>query len=327
MGIFSIFKKDSGIVPITTGNALNTSLIIPEPTKSLLWSTSEDVSKARSSSSIHITITLTNEGVSSTLDDPEDKNNFYAEPSLIWTQLPIQPNSALETKPMYYPSYSSLSPVHRFQYLNWLVNVEQETNLSYVFLYYYGLERHLLIGNYDGAVDEILRLLRYHDKGTFRSYATTALLVASLERKRTDIFEKAPFLFEQLSNEGILLRFMMGKNLVAKEVMELASQVGFKNKRYIKMYPKEFAKILQQKINKVELTEENRLTIDSLEVQESTAFANLSIPDQVRRIRIPQILYDERFKKNLNQLLTETHATLKEFKNSRHFKPGPSNKN
>ncbi len=307
-----IFAKKNLISRSTTPtNELSTHVAIPEPTKSLLWITNENASKIRSAGSIRITITLSDTGVKTTQGDPDDSNNFFSEPSLIWTKLPVLPNSSLETKPMYYPSYSGLSPAHRYQYLKWLANVEQPTNLSYVFLYYYGLERHLLIGNYDGAVDEILRLIKFHDRGTFKSYATTALLVASLERKRPDIFQKAPFLLEQLTNEGILLRFLTGNSLTAKEVMSLASQVGFKNKRYIKLRPVDFEEELQNRIDRSEISIKNTITLYSLKTENSTAFANLSIPDHIRTIKIPQILYDERFKANLLALLEQTHEAIK----------------
>ena len=81
---------------------------------------------------------------------------------------------------MYWPSYSAFSPEARYEYLRWLSDITQPTNLSYVFLYFYGLERHLLVGEYDAAVDEIVRLLKAHPKKSFIQYASQSLIIASL---------------------------------------------------------------------------------------------------------------------------------------------------
>jgi len=300
-------KKSTALTP-TKSNQLDIKFGIPEPTISLLWITEEDVSKIKSASTISITITISL-GES---DEKDDNNNFYAEPSLIWAQLPVVANNELETKPMYYPSYSGLSPKHRFQYLNWLRDITKETNLSYVFLYYYGLERHLLLGDYDKAVEEILKLLQHHNKGTFKNYATRALLVASLEKKRYDIFDKAPFLLKDLNNESIFLRFKTGKDLNAKEVIELVWLSGLKNRYYLKKYPEQFEKELQRRIDTHKYS--MGLTLKNLQYEKSNVFANLSIPGN---IRIPQIMYDLRFKKVLNQLLTDTSDTIKTLRKSK----------
>ena len=267
-------KKSTALTP-TKSNQLDIKFGIPEPTISLLWITEEDVSKIKSASTISITITISL-GES---DEKDDNNNFYAEPSLIWAQLPVVANNELETKPMYYPSYSGLSPKHRFQYLNWLRDITKETNLSYVFLYYYGLERHLLLGDYDKAVEEILKLLQHHNKGTFKNYATRALLVASLEKKRYDIFDKAPFLLKDLNNESIFLRFKTGKDLNAKEVIELVWLSGLKNRYYLKKYPEQFEKELQRRIDTHKYS--MGLTLKNLQYEKSNVFANLSIPGNI----------------------------------------------
>ena len=300
-------KKSTALTP-TKSNQLDIKFGIPEPTISLLWITEEDVSKIKSASTISITITISL-GES---DEKDDNNNFYAEPSLIWAQLPVVANNELETKPMYYPSYSGLSPKHRFQYLNWLRDITKETNLSYVFLYYYGLERHLLLGDYDKAVEEILKLLQHNNKGTFKNYATRALLVASLEKKRYDIFDKAPFLLKDLNNESIFLRFKTGKDLNAKEVIELVWLSGLKNRYYLKKYPEQFEKELQRRIDTHKYS--MGLTLKNLQYEKSNVFANLSIPGNTR---IPQIMYDLRFKKVLNQLLTDTSDTIKTLRKSK----------
>jgi len=288
------------------------SLIIPEPTKSLLWITDEDPSFVESPMTINITVSLTEDGE---VESEIKENGFYSEPSLIWTKLSIKKNSELETKAMYYPRYAAFDPEHRYQYLNWLRDITQPTNLSYVFLYFYGLERHLLIGNYDGAVEEIIRLMNNHNKGSFINYATTSLIVASIARNRMDIIERAPFILEEEVDEALALRIMLGTPLTGEDVMQMASRVGFTNRRYIKLYPEQFEKILNEKIREFE--EEygpilKVFDINSFKRGPRNVFANVSIPDEYRVVKVPQIVRNQKFKLAMCNLLQITHDTIKE---------------
>lgn len=285
---------------------------IPEPTRSLLWITDEDTSKISSPMSIRINIDVGNRTA-----NVDDGHNFFGEPSLIWKKLPIKPNSDLEKKPMYYPSYSALSPKHRFQYLDWLQDVTKPTNLSYVFLYYYGLERHMLVGDFDSAVKEILRLLKNHTQGSFKSYATTALIAASAFRKKPEIVIKAPFLLEEPSNESLILKKMADKHLSANDIVGLSYKAGFKNKRYIKMHPDLFNTQLQENINEFEKAHGNifgTFDIKKLPKVRSGVFANMSLPSDVRAIEVPNLIGDEEFCNILFQLLQKTHDGIKNLK-------------
>ena len=230
-------RAKSSALPAIVKGGLKTQFVVPEPTKSLLWLTDADPSKITSPLSIKMIISITPDGVKTDIDSG---HNFFGEPSLIWTQLPVKENDDMEVKPMYYPAYSSLTPEHRYQYLMWLQDVTQQTNLSYVFLYYYGLERHLLVGNFEGSALETLRLLKHHNRGSFQTYAQEALIVATLHRKRQDMFDKYPFILDSATNETLLLRKKLGHKITAKELMNLASVVGFTNRRYIKLRPTEF---------------------------------------------------------------------------------------
>lgn len=252
--------------------------------------------------------------------ETDDGHNFYGEPSLIWTKLPVQKNTDLEEKPMYYPSYSHLYPKNRFQYLSWLQDVTKPTNLSYVFLYYYGLERHLLVGNFDLASQEIFRLLKHHDKGSFRAYAQNALIVSALHKNRADIFDKNSFLFESVSNESLIVRKMLGYKITAAEIMKLSYPIGFKNKRYIKMYPEDFERELDKLLISFEIENGPLLDIvemENLERKESIVFANISLPEKIRTIAVPQIISDQKFKDACIGLLQKAHNSLKLKRGSR----------
>lgn len=295
---------------------------ISEPTKSLLWITDRNPNEARSPHTITISITITDHGVGSTTK--KDEGNIAAEPSLIWTKLPVQPNNELEANPMYYPSYHGLSPKHRYQYLMWLRDITKPTNLSYVFLYYYGLERHLLIGNYDVAFDEILRLIKYQDKDKFRFYVIAPLIAASLYRKKNDLLERAPFLFNEVTNEALALRIAYKVPLTAKDLINLSSRVGFYNKRYIKKYPDLFENTLQSLI--AEFESKNGSLLEQLELadiknEEQSVFLNVSIPDKYRMTKIPQILESDKLTRLVYELLSKTHTKIREING---LKPEPS---
>ncbi len=180
------------------------------------------------------------------------------EPSAISMNLPIkQPRSVDDIeRPSYYPAYNSISPEQRWIYLNWLRNVESSINIGYVFIFYYGLERHLFFGNVEEAFNMVLKLRKYHKNSSFLGYSSNALIAACLFHKREDLFVKFINSIEDieevvLSNIYILVKQYIGMELTALELMALAGKVGFSNKRYIKdesnLFEIELKKLLQEK--------------------------------------------------------------------------------
>ncbi len=312
----STTSKNAGSSPqpglVTSKSSIVPSLHIPEPTKSLLWTTDENPSKIEHAGSISISISITDTG---DVRMDQQQNGFYSEPSLIWSKLAVKPNSELATEAMYWPEYSRFYPETRYQYLNWLRDVTQQTNLSYVFLYFYGLERHLLVGDYDGAVDEIIRLLQHHKKKSFQQYASRSLIIASVAKERLDIIERAPFLLEEEIDEALALRIYKGTSMTPDDIIDIASKVGFTNKRYIKLHPDMFKKELQVQIDKFEKQYGKLLSIFKLEDfkrEDSSVFANMSIPEKTRTVKVPVILEDKKFSSGMRELLQITHNNVKE---------------
>ena len=96
------------------------------------------------------------------------------------------------TKMGYWPSYSSIPPNCRAAYLHWLLDGRRApgAHIGYVFLYFYGLERRLLVDSqrspaaraeHPTLVREVERLLRiYGANGSFSGYAGNLLRFLSL---------------------------------------------------------------------------------------------------------------------------------------------------
>lgn len=87
----------------------------------------------------------------------------------------------------YWPSYSSISPEARRSYLGWLAGdrSDPDTYIGYVFLYFYGLERRLMLESDvpDAAIvaNEVRRLLDvYGGNHSFNRYATELLTAVEL---------------------------------------------------------------------------------------------------------------------------------------------------
>nr|WP_267966846.1 TerB N-terminal domain-containing protein [Allorhizobium ampelinum] len=88
----------------------------------------------------------------------------------------------------YWPSYGGMSPEARRSYLEWLAGGRSNPDdyIGYVFLYFYGLERRLLLdvdaSDTAAVLAEVRRLLDvYGHNGSFNRYATELLTAAELK--------------------------------------------------------------------------------------------------------------------------------------------------
>jgi uncharacterized tellurite resistance protein B-like protein len=80
----------------------------------------------------------------------------------------------------YYPTYARISPNQRANYIGWLSNnrISPLNDIGYAFLFFYGLERRLLIDRQDLSpiVKEVVRLLEtYTFSGSFDGYLSRFL--------------------------------------------------------------------------------------------------------------------------------------------------------
>lgn len=157
-----------------------------------------------------------------------------SEPSAIDTSLLISsenvhPNTSIG----YYPSYRHLSPDQRYCYLNWLQNISQPVDIGYVFLFYYGLERHLFYGNFNAAYNTIKLLRTHHKNGSFQSYSSDALVLSAAYHKKYDLL--ADIDFSTLAPEiAIYLKSGMNIPISSDDLINIRKHIGFTNDRYIK---------------------------------------------------------------------------------------------
>ena len=136
------------------------------------------------------------------------------EPALVDPQLPVAaegPDQGLQMG--YWPSYSYIPAACRAAYLAWLAGgrANPAANIGYVFLFFYGIERRVLVDALRSPVakketpallDEVRRLLEiYGANRSFRSYATNFLRSAKIFHEGVDLQSLSPPL-AGLSGDG-----------------------------------------------------------------------------------------------------------------------------
>jgi hypothetical protein len=240
------------------------------------------------------------------------KSPHNEEPSLIYPKLKI--NECDNPEPLgYYPSYKDLDPCQRYIYLEWLKDIEEPIEIGYVFLFYYGLERHLLFGDFEKAIYEIDKLRKYHKNSSFQHYSSEAIIFSCLYKERTDLFEK---LDVELNNSELLAftKIFLNGKFYAKDIISSAKYVGFKNERYIKNYPDLFVKELNRQLleeysnNYIEITESQIMASPKSHI---SVFANVSFDEKYKSVPIQKVFENEEIRSNIYNFLSSTHEKVK----------------
>ena len=214
----------------------------------------------------------------------------------------------------YYPSYNQLSANARASYLNWLENIDNEIDIGYVFIFYYGLERFLYFDDtkYDQTFKMILRLRAHHTNASFQAYSYDALTSSCIIKNRPDLLK---LLFEQNHSPSILSLACMAKfnlNLITDDIIMLSTKVGFKNKRYIKSHKDLFTLTLSNLIKErfgnlgYPLSEKH---LSEGTKSEQLLYANYSL--DFRSHSIPDITQGKTFREDLYALMSDTHDKVK----------------
>ncbi len=112
------------------------------------------------------------------------KLDVTPDASVIETGLPVAASGSKPEDLPYWPSYRGATPRQRSRYLQWLLSgrSDPQVPLGYVFIYFYGLERRVLVDGQDhvAITAELLRLLKiYGHSRSFARYATGLLWAAT----------------------------------------------------------------------------------------------------------------------------------------------------
>lgn len=247
------------------------------------------------------------------------------EPSLIYSRQPIQKphDETVIPRPPYYPTYSGLTPEQRYIYAKLLTNpYNTEIDIGYVFILYYGLERHLLCGDFDSAFKVILKLRDVHRNGSFQSYSANALILTSMLHNRGEYalafiasLDKE-YEFNFLSNLFLICYFSFDLPLTPKDIMRMSATFEFTNRNYIKKNPDIFEKCLSDTIADkyqsdgvfintfITKSELSKIKRDNWRI-----FANMSLLD--KEIPVPMLSDNFKLKKAINDLLNEAHERTK----------------
>ena len=245
------------------------------------------------------------------------------EPSMIYTKQPIKftDNISAVPKPDYYPTYHELEPLQKGVYVRLLENpYRTDLNIGYVFLLYYGLERHLLVGDWQQAVKVILKLRECHKNASFQSYSASALILTAIIREQGEI---ALATISSLGKndylpvtEYFLCASSFNLHITSREIMYYAGWFGFHNTRYIKnnseLFSQTLTDLIQNKYDREYLLVSDILSesdIQNMPKQKLRVFANTSLVDT--RVEAPQMSEDYKLRKFMSDLLLETHEKVK----------------
>ena len=199
------------------------------------------------------------------------------EPSLIYINEQIrkpQDESAIP-RPPYFPKYKDITPEQRWIYLKLLTNpYNTEIDIGYVFILYYGLERHLLQGDFDSAFNVILKLRDVHKNKSFQNYSGNALILSALYHGKG---EYIPLFIKSLDNEYefgfsdnlfLMSYYSFNVHLLSKDIMRMAKTFGFTNTNYIKKNPDIFldnlTSVMKEKTGQESIDLKNYITAAEL---------------------------------------------------------------
>lgn len=247
------------------------------------------------------------------------------EPSLLSTKTKVEEPRNLYSieKTSYYPSFLSLSPTQKWIYLKFLENpFSPISDVGYLFIFYYGLERYLLTEKYEKAFKTILKLRDIHTNRSFQMYSGTALILTSMLYNRNDLamefinsidkefeFSIPPTLF-------IFCKALLNIPLFPTDILRFHRYFGFNNNRYIKSQSSLFLDCLTNVVMEkygnpeIEITY-LLLSINSMEKEECPVFANLSLSHK-GTVKIPKMNSYQPFVKEIFSLLSMAHERVKQ---------------
>lgn len=155
-------------------------------------------------------------------------NSYYnrteTEASLVDDSLPIINKDQFFTDDSldYWPKYIELSPAARGAYLSWLCSDRNhpETPIGYVFIYFYGLERRILVDGTQGRIDdseyvfifnELKRLRQlFNENYAFHNYASKLIDLMAYLKPNIIQLDYAEF---STKHDSILFKYELAKQV------------------------------------------------------------------------------------------------------------------
>lgn len=247
------------------------------------------------------------------------------EPSLVFTKqkISIPENEKTIERPPYFPTYSQLTPEQKWIYLKLLSNpYDNSIDIGYVFILYYGLERHLLCGDFENAFRIILKLRDVHSNKSFQSYSANALVLTSMLHQRGELalefISSIDKEYELAFSDNLFLicYYSFNMPLQPKDLMRMAKTFEFTNNNYIKKYPEIFEECLKnamiERLGKDQVEINNYITkteLRKIRTQNTPIFVNTSIIDKT--YPVPVLTENFKLKKEMNLLLEIAHEMVK----------------
>ncbi len=145
-------------------------------------------------------VTVAGRAIASPFTYVLDSSTETADASTIVIGTPVG-RAASATPLPYWPSYAGANPDQRAVYLDWMAGgrVDPDVPIGYVFIFFYGLERRVLIDGLDDAAvrEEILRLRSVYAAPSFQRYSAELLVFLDV---------RVPERFQRVAKEEIDLR-------------------------------------------------------------------------------------------------------------------------
>lgn len=209
------------------------------------------------------------------------------DPSTIYFKLPIKiPENCLTVNKLpYMPSYIGMNPEQRYIYLTWLMDITQEIDVGYKFVFYYGLERMLIIGKFEKAVEMIIRLRKVTTNNSFLHYSGNALFYTVIRTGNDEFLDKLNFFFDDdiWSDKQVILKLFQHEPIEPHETVKIIKGLDV-NKRYLdeKIYIEQMAQLFSEKYGHSFLRPQEVISEDNYIETDITMYANFSLPQRIR---------------------------------------------
>lgn len=237
------------------------------------------------------------------------------DPSTIWVYLSIKYEDNPPALP-YFPHYIDLLPSQRYEYLNWLRNIDNPIDVGYVFLYFYGLEKHLLIGDIEKAIKQIIRLRKHHTNKSFQVYSRNSIIHSCIMRNRLDILleEKDLFDIEDFTNTQLLLAQNFGFPIGAEHLIYVFHKLYPKCRKAIKDDKQRFLKCIEKTLT--EKYNAKYLSLDDLDLSNApytteARFCNYTFPHEIRFVEITDYFKFDKFIKKIDDVFIPSYELYK----------------